>query len=143
MKNLTASFIVVFSLLGTPFFGFAQAQSQVVVIPLTETVMPAAASETLVSASGEWTAAGMTLPLMILKDLYFYVASDTSPPCQFSMNYVIDQFTSRTIRRFSLGTDGSVQVNFESGVNTSDLRFGTIGGGTCVRHWAAFGYQLP
>lgn len=142
MKNFIV-FVVALSLLGTSFIGFAQEQPRVVVIPLTETVMPAATPETIVSASGEWSAAGLALPPMILKDLYFYVESDTSPPCEFSMNYVIDQSTSRTIRRFSLNTAGSVQVNFESGVNTSDLRFGTIGGGTCVRHWAAFGYQLP
>jgi hypothetical protein len=45
------------------------------------------------AVSGEWTSAGMTISpsTLIVHDIFFYVASDTSPPCNFAMNYVIDQ----------------------------------------------------
>lgn len=119
-------------------------ENKVVVIPLSTTEMPKATPETLVSASGEWTVAGLIIPSMIIKDLIFYVQSSSSV-CQFSMNYVINNIQSRTIRRFSLSTGGSVQISFGAGVNSSDLRFGTISGsgGTCIRNWAAFGVALP
>lgn len=100
----------------------------------------AALGSTPIAVSGEWTAAGLSIPQMIVHDLIFYVDSDTSPPCSFSMNFVIDQFTSRTIGRWDLAVTESVELHFEAGIDTSNLRFGTIGSGTCVRHWAAMGF---
>ena len=96
-----------------------------------------------IAASGQWTSAGMTLPRMILHNLIFYVNSDTNPPCSFTMNFVLSQSTSRTTRRFDLAVGDSTQVRFEAGIDTRDLRFGTIGGGTCVRHWMALGRPRP
>ena len=122
----------------------AQNQNKVVVVPLSTTAMPDETPDTIVSASGEWTFGGQTgIPSMIIKDLIFYVNSDNLPPCEFSMNYVINNIQSRTIQQFSLSVGQSVQISLGAGVNSSDLRFGTIGGGTCVRHWAAFGLELP
>ncbi len=122
----------------------AKSENSVVVIPLSTTPLPVATTDTIVSASGQWTFGGQTgIPSLIIKDLIFYVESDSNPPCEFSMNYVIDQIQSRTIRRFSLLAGQSVQISFGAGVNSADLRFGTIGLGTCVRNWAVFGLQLP
>lgn len=103
----------------------------------------AAGSVTPIAASGVWTSAGLVIsPRMILHDLVFNVDSDTSPPCDFAMSYVLDQINSRTFRRFSLGTSGSVELHYEAGIDTANLRFGTIGGGACVRHWVAMGFPV-
>ena len=112
-------------------------------IPVTIPDTPMTVQQrTPVTVSGEWTSAGMTISPsnMIVHDLFFYVASDTSPPCSFSMNYVLNNIQSRTIKRFDLGTSTSAETHFQAGILASELRFGTIGSGTCVRHWMAVGY---
>jgi hypothetical protein len=51
------------------------------------------------------------------------------------------QIASRLVKQFSLSTGDSEQVHFDSGILASQLRFGTIGGGTCVRNWMAVGFE--
>jgi len=48
---------------------------------------------TPLAISGEWTTAGLAISpsTFIIHDLFFFVESDTSPPCQYSMNFVVDQ----------------------------------------------------
>ncbi len=145
MKN-TCVFVVSLGLLVMSESAAAQNNNKVVVIPLSSTEMPKATPETIMSASGTWSNAGLSgIPSMIIKDLIVYADSVPSPPCRFSMSYVINNISSRTLRRFSLFEDQSVQVSFGAGVNSRDLRFGTIssGGGACVRNWAVFGVALP
>lgn len=113
------------------------------VTPASSVQPMAAGTTTPIVISGEWTAAGLTIPRMIVRDLIFYVSSDTSPPCSFSMGYVISSTSSRTIRRFDLAVADSVQHRFSAGIDTNNLRFGTIGVGTCLRHWVAMGESLP
>lgn len=96
-----------------------------------------------VSASGEWTAAGLSgIPsTLIIHDLFIYANSDSTPdPCEFVMSYVIDNIQSRTIRRWSLQTGETAELHFEAGIAASQLRFGTINSG-CVRHWMVLGYN--
>lgn len=110
---------------------------RVVVIPLSTS----GTTQTLVSASGEWSVAGLTLPAMILHDLIFYVGSlGGNASCGFTMNFVINQTESRTLRQFNMELYESVELHFEAGVHTNDLRFGTMTSG-CIRNWSAFGYE--
>lgn len=120
--------------------GFMEVRTEV---PDGSSQIPKGAGNALIAMSGEWTSAGLSIPRMILHDLTFYVASDTSPPCAFSMSFVLSQTSSRTFRRFNLDVTESVEIHFEAGIDTSNLRFGTIvspGGGTCVRNWVATGF---
>jgi len=97
-----------------------------------------------VSASGEWLAAGQTgIPSNILiHDLFFYVDSLSSATCSFSMRYVIDNTSSRTIRRWDLAVDETAELHFEAGILSSQLRFGTFGSSTCTRHWMVLGFEV-
>jgi len=108
--------------------------------PLAVTVEP---QPERLTVSGVWTSAGLAISpsTMVVHDLFFYVESDNAPPCQFTMNYVIDNVQSRTVKRWSLGTGDSAEVHWEAGILASELRFGTIGGGTCVRNWMAVGFE--
>ena len=103
----------------------------------------AAGDSTPITQSGTWTRGGFNISRMILHDLIFFVDSDTNPPCSFSVNFVLSEVSSRTIRRFDLAVGASAQLHFEAGIDTNDLRFGTIGLGTCVRNWAAMGVPRP
>ena len=123
--------------------GQIESQGGGVVFPDGSVQVTAAGNGAPIAVSGEWDFAGMTiLPRMILHDIVFYVSSDDSPPCVFTMNYVIDTVQSRTIRQFSLSVDQSAELHFEAGIDSDNLRFGTIGGGTCVRHWLAMGFAV-
>lgn len=67
--------------------------------------------------------------------------------CEFTINYVIDQFDSRTLKRVELQPYESLALHFLAGVDTEQLRFGTVGTvsdpGNCVRNWAVFGFAKP
>jgi len=124
-------------------YGEIESQNGGFVFPDGSIQVTAAGGDVPIAASGEWDFAGMIIsPRMILHDLIFYVESDNAPPCQFTMNYVLSQIESRTIREFSLYLGQSVELHFGAGIDTSNLRFGTIGGGTCVRHWMATGFAV-
>ena len=95
------------------------------------------------TVSGEWTAGGLNIrpSNMVVHDLFFYVQSSSIPLCKFSMNYVIDNVQSRTVRQWSLVTGSSAEVHWEAGILASELRFGTSGGSNCVRNWMAVGFE--
>ncbi len=145
MKKITISTLTLIFLFVSNNFA-AEEKIRVAVIPLLGDRTVVQEAQIPVSASGEWSNAGMSLPSMILHDLIFYVDSlGDQSNCRFSMGFAIDQFSSRTIRRFDLGLYESVELHFGAGVNTSDLRFGTIssGGSACIRNYAAFGFAMP
>ncbi len=98
-----------------------------------------------IAFSGEWVSGGQVgLPSsMIVHDLIFYVANaNGNSVCRFSINFVIDNILSRTIREFTLSQSGSAQIRFEAGILASNLRFGTINN-PCLRHVTAMGYARP
>jgi hypothetical protein len=124
--------------------GLIESQHGGFVFPDGSIQVTAAVDRTPIAVSGVWTSAGLAIfpSTMIIHDLIFFVNSDTSPPCQFTMNYVIDNTLSRTIRQFSLFIGQSAELHFEAGIQARELRFGTIGGGTCVRNWLAMGFAV-
>ncbi|MEZ4334970.1 MAG: hypothetical protein R3F35_24695 [Myxococcota bacterium] len=138
--------------LGTPGSALAQravpvavqGTSDVQVVNGSQQEVPVAVSrEAPIAFSGEWAASGLVFPSMIAHDIIFYAANDNgNANCQFSMNFVINQITSRTIRRFTLVEGGSVELHYEAGIDTSHLRFGTIGS-ACLRHYVVMGFPTP
>jgi len=52
---------------------------------------------TPLAISGEWTSAGLAITpsTFIIHDLFFFVESDSSPPCEYSMNFVIDSVSMK------------------------------------------------
>lgn len=112
------------------------------VVEVSNNVDVTTPAPTPLTVSFEWDGAGLTIfpSDMTIYDIFFFVKSDTNPPCDFSMNYVIDNTNSRTIKQFSLSVGGSTEVHFGAGILASELRFGTIGGGTCMRYVMAVGY---
>jgi hypothetical protein len=130
----------------------APAEKEVVVINAPSEPVPVTVEgqpRTPISASGEWQGAGLPLPAStIVHDFIFYAESlGDQPSCRFAMDFVIDNTNSRRLRRFDLAPTESVELHYEAGVDTDDLRFGTVmDAGTstpCVIHWALFGFDVP
>lgn len=97
-----------------------------------------------IAESGEWQGAGLHLPPMIVHDLIFYNSNYSE--CRFSMNFVLGQFSSRTLKRVTLEIYESVEFHYEAGIDSENLRFGTItpvngDPNACIIHWAAMGFD--
>ena len=97
-----------------------------------------------IAESGTWQGAGLHIPTMILHDLIFYIEADNgNQVCSFTMSFVIDQTTQRRLYTRTLTVDESVEFHYEAGIDTSHLRFGTVGSGTaCEVNWAAMGFAV-
>jgi hypothetical protein len=121
-----------------------QGTSDVQVVNGDQQEVPVAVSrEAPIAVSGAWTSAGLAIPPMIVHDIIFYVENDNgNATCQFSMNFVIDNVSSRTLRRFTLVEGGSIELHYEAGIDATHLRFGTIGS-ACLRNYVFMGFPTP
>jgi hypothetical protein len=97
-----------------------------------------------IAMSGTWQGSGLTIPSMILHDLIFYIEADNGNlDCSFTMSFVINQTTARRLYTRTLTVDNGVEFHYEAGIDTSHLRFGTVGSGTaCDVNWAAMGFAV-
>ena len=158
VKKLIAGSLVIFMLITTTSLLAAPPISEPLdVVVVNESADPVPVTVENIapipfSASGEWESAGLSgMPPMIAHDLIFFydVDNTTNPPntCRFTIHYVTGQFSSRVLHRVELEHNESVEFHYQAGIDTEDLRFGTItpgdGTGNCVRNWAVFGYELP
>ena len=102
-------------------------------------------SGSIFSASGTWIGAGLSLPQMIVHDLYFH--NTNYPECRISVSYAIDQVDSRRFHLTTIPRDETAEFHFTAGIVSDKLRFGTVSGPDqgqkdCIIHWVAMGYEI-